>query len=231
MQIHHSPPGPGIIHPMKISTIFFDLDDTLYPASSGLWPVIRRKIGEYMHERLNIPQEQVLDLQMALFRQYGTTLRGLQATYEMDTDDYLAIVHDVPLEEYIGPNPVLEQALQAVPVRKFIFTNGDLEHARRVLRVLRVEQYFEGIIDINAISPYCKPMPEAFEIAFRLAAVSDPRGCVLVDDLPRNTRAAREMGMFSILYGQDTANSDADACLTDWAGLPGVLNGRLNEHG
>lgn len=216
---------------MNISTIFFDLDDTLYPASSGLWAVIRQRIGMYMHSRLNIPADEASALQVSLFQQYGTALRGLQARYDVDTAEYLAFVHDVPLQQYISPDVVLQQTLAGLPARKFIFTNGDIQHARRVLQVLQIEQYFDGIIDITAITPYCKPMPQSFDIALNLAGETDPRRCVLIDDLPRTISAARQLGMFSILFGSSPAQADADATLLDWASLPGLLDGRNHEHG
>ena len=105
-----------------------------------------------------------------------------------------------------------------------IFTNADVSHARRVLTALQLEACFETIVDVNAVAPYCKPMPESFEIAMKLAGETDPRQCVMLDDLPRTTRAARDFGMFTILYGRKEANPDADACCADWRDLPGLLN-------
>ena len=39
---------------MKFTTIFFDLDDTIYPHESGLWEAIKARISQYMHEELGI---------------------------------------------------------------------------------------------------------------------------------------------------------------------------------
>ena len=84
---------------MTITTIFFDLDDTLYPSNSGLWQQIKDRIGLYMLEKLHIPAGQVQTLRRQYFEQYGTTLRGLQANYPFEMLDYLAYVHDVPLAD------------------------------------------------------------------------------------------------------------------------------------
>ncbi|RPH55945.1 MAG: pyrimidine 5'-nucleotidase, partial [Chloroflexi bacterium] len=150
---------------MIISTLFFDLDDTLYPPSSGLWLQIRDRIGRYMLERVGIPADRVRILQRQYFEQYGTTLRGLEANHNIDVADFLAFVHDVPLRDYIQPDPQLRAVLQAIPAKKFIFTNADTKHAERVLRVLELEDCFDGCVDVVAISPYCKPMPQTFSIA------------------------------------------------------------------
>ncbi len=211
---------------MVFTTLFFDLDDTLYPADSGLWPLIAERIGLYMHQRLNIPGDQVLALRRQLFEQYGTTLRGLQINYQVDVPDFLAFVHDVPVSRQITPNPLLRQVLQSLPARKFIFTNADVPHARRVLRALQVEDCFDGIIDVQAIDPYCKPMPEAFKIALQAAGEPDPQRCVMLDDLPRTTRAARQLGLYAILCGHTGPHADADATLAGWDALPALLTER-----
>jgi pyrimidine 5'-nucleotidase len=211
---------------VSYSTIFFDLDDTLYPASSGLWLAIKERIRKYMHERLGIPADLVPGLSGQYYERYGTALRGLQANYHVDMADYLAYVHDVPLADYIHPDLALRSILQALPARKWIFTNADINHAERVVRALGVEDCFNGIVDVVAIEPYCKPMPESFAIALKIAGETDPRCCVMIDDLPRTTRAAREQGLYAVLYGASEPHPDADSTFNDWSVLPALLNGR-----
>lgn len=210
---------------MRFSTVFFDLDDTLYPASSGLWPTLKDRMTDYMVERMQIPAGDVPALREAYFRQYGTTLRGLQAHHSVDVEEYLAYVHDVRLAEYIEPNPVQQAVLAGLTVRKLIFTNADAGHARRVLRELEIEPYFIDIIDVNRMAPHCKPSPKAFELALRVSGERDPSRCVMVDDLPHTTRAAREFGMFAVLFGARTHGGDADAACPDWGTLPAILEG------
>jgi FMN phosphatase YigB (HAD superfamily) len=69
-------------------------------------------------------------------------------------------------------------------------------------------------------------MPESFQIALQVAGESDPGRCVMIDDLPHTTRAAREAGLFTILYGQGGSHPDADAVMDDWGKLPALLDGR-----
>ena len=63
---------------MRFSTLFFDLDDTLYPASTGLWHAIKERMNMFMHERLCLPEAEIPALREQYFKTYGTTLRGLQ---------------------------------------------------------------------------------------------------------------------------------------------------------
>jgi pyrimidine 5'-nucleotidase len=222
---------PSLVKPQRynrgvtFTTVFFDLDDTLYPATSGLWPTLKQRMNHYMTERLHIPAEEVPSLRERYFRQYGTTLRGLQANHVVDIEDYLAFVHDVRLEEYIHPDPVQQSVLAGLPTRNLIFTNADANHARRVLRELQIEGCFIDIIDVNRMEPYCKPSREAFAIAMQAAQESDPGRCVMIDDLPHTTRAAREFGFYSILFGAASPGEAADAACMDWPALAALVNG------
>ena len=208
---------------VRVTTLFFDLDDTLYPASSGLWPTLKERMNRYMIERMAISPEQVPALREQYFRKYGTTLRGLQANHAVDVEDYLAYVHDVRLTDYIQPDPVQQAVLASLPTRNIIFTNADLKHAHRVLQVLQLEPYFAGFVDVNAMDPYCKPSPQAFELALKIAGESEPSRCVMIDDLPHTTRAARELGFRSLLYGTASSSGAADGAFIDWRDLPSIL--------
>jgi pyrimidine 5'-nucleotidase len=208
---------------MRFTTLFFDLDDTLYPSGTGLWRAIKDRMNFYMRERMGIPEKEVPVLREQYFKMYGTTLRGLQARHHVDVEDYLAFVHDLPLKDYLAPNPTQREILASLPGRKLIFTNADVPHARRVLATLQLDDLFDDIVDVNAVAPYCKPMPESFAIAQELAHEPDPRKCVVIDDLPRTTRAALEAGMASLLYGTDEPTTEASGAFTDWNDLPILL--------
>lgn len=200
---------------MRFTTLFFDLDDTLYPASTGLWHAIKERMNLYMREKLAIPEADIPALREHYFTTYGTTLNGLQKHHQVDKGEYLAYVHDLPLKDYLTPNPVVREVIVSLPGRKLIFTNADIPHARRVLQTLELDDLFDTIVDINAVDPYCKPMPESFAIAMDLADEPDPRKCVMIDDLPRTTRAALQVGMASLLYGSDIPTADASGVFTD----------------
>lgn len=195
---------------MTLTTFFFDLDDTLYPPASGLWNALSERMTIYIHERLDIPLEAIPEMRKELFTTYGTTLRGLEAIYHIDGRDFLKFVHDVPLEKYISPNPDLHRILMKIPQQKFIFTNADQHHAQRVLKFLNLDDLFEGIIDIVAVAPYCKPEREAFEIALSKAKPCDAHNSVMIDDLAANISTAHELGFFTIFVGEDgtLVNSD-----------------------
>jgi pyrimidine 5'-nucleotidase len=208
---------------MRFTTLFFDLDDTLYPSSTGLWHAIKDRMNKYMLERLSIPEADIPTLREHYFKTYGTTLNGLQKHHQVDKDEYLAYVHDLPLKDFLTPNPIVRDVIASLPTRNLIFTNADVPHARRVLKALELDDLFDSIVDVNAMAPYCKPMPESFAIAMDLADEPDPRKCVMIDDLPRTTSAALRVGMASLLYGSDIPTSEASGVFTDWRDLPILL--------
>lgn len=212
---------------MDFKTLFIDLDDTVYPADSGVWKAIRQRIDLFVAEKFQLPPDDAARLRQKLFLEYGTTMRGLQAVYHIDEDEYLAFVHDVPLADFLKPDPGLALALKQIPQRKMLFTNADTAHARRVLAVLGLQGCFDEVIDIKAMAPYCKPMLPAFEIALRRAGAAAPSDCLLVDDQPHNIRAARALGIYTVRVSASGPDPEAHATIARLADLPSVLEREL----
>jgi len=177
---------------------FFDLDDTLYPASSGLWDAIGERITQYMIERVGLPPARVGALRDQYFKVYGTTLSGLRLEHGVDADDYLAYVHALPLADYLQPNPALGGMLARLPMTKVIFTNADAAHAQRVLQHLEIGRHFARIVDIRALGFVGKPDPQAYTAALALAGARGAE-CLFVDDAARNLLPARASGMLTVL--------------------------------
>jgi putative hydrolase of the HAD superfamily len=195
---------------MSFTSLYFDLDDTLYPPSSGLWDAIRHRMNEYMQKIVDLPLPEIVKLRQNYLEQYGTTLRGLQTHYAVDSDEYLAYVHDLPLEKYIKPDPELRMILLSLPQRRWIFTNADDKHAARVLNILGIQDCFAGIIDIRAIDFACKPELIAYQRALTVAGDGDPSQCVIFDDALRNLSPARELGFFTVLVGNNGTGGSVD---------------------
>jgi putative hydrolase of the HAD superfamily len=197
---------------MKYSTLLFDLDDTLYPSGNGLWEAIQKRMNAYITDRLQVPLEETAALRKQYYLEYGTTLRGLQHHHNVDPADYLAYVHDLPLDEYLQPQPEMLRLLESLVQDKWIFTNSDAPHAGRVLEVLGLSGCFSGIVDICALDYQCKPEPAAYQKALAIAGNASPGKCIFFDDSARNLRPARDLGIFTVLVG--TEEKDPAACLS-----------------
>jgi putative hydrolase of the HAD superfamily len=195
---------------MRAEILLFDLDDTLYPPTSGLWNKIGDRIDDFIFANIKLPKEEIPTIRSTLYNQYGTTMRGLQILYGIDPHEYLDYVHDVPLERYLKPNPVLKSLLQQIPIRKWIFTNADSKHALRVTDFLGINECFERIVDILDVLPYCKPMPEAYLKALEIMEINDPHKVILFEDTQKNILAARELGFYTVQVGGSPDHSAHD---------------------
>ncbi len=175
--------------------MLLDLDETIYPSSTGLWDLIGDRIFSFIHERLGLNPEEIRTLQYYYFNTYGTTLRGLEIHHGINPRDYLDYVHDVPVEEILSPDPELHAILAGYPQRKLIFTNSDIKHTRRVLNHIGIADLIDGTVDVQDMAPHCKPQPEAFQYALDLFGGIQPDECLFIDDSIRNIETAAGLGM------------------------------------
>ena len=206
---------------MKISTLFIDLDDTVYPATTQVWQLVMKRMYIYMRDFLGIPEEEVPAMRDRLFNRYGTTLRGLQIERGIDAKAYLDYVHDVDLSAILSPDPALQSALASIHLPKIIFTNACESHARNVLGLMQLEDCFDSIIDVVAVQPYCKPELEAYQIALELAGSPDPAAVMMVDDRFENLVTAASLGMRAVLVSETP--QDGFQTIARLAQLPNLL--------
>lgn len=185
-----------------------DLDDTLYPSSSGVMQAMGHLIARYMVERVGISPEDVAGLKRQYYLGYGSTMRGLILHYGVDPEEYLAFVHDLPLAQYIQSNPGLDAMLASIPLRKVVFTNADREHAQRVLDILDVRHHFERIIDIRDFGLRSKPDLSAYHhILDTLNARAEE--CIMVEDAAHNLAPAKALGMLTVLIEDGSSAPDS----------------------
>lgn len=204
----------------------FDLDNTLYPHHSNLFAQIDIRITQFVSELLTLPHDEARNIQKQLYKDYGTTLRGLMELHRIDPDDFLEKVHDI---DYSGlqPDPGLGEAIKALPGRRFIFTNGDRRHAERTAKQLGILDHFDEIFDIVAAELEPKPAKATYERFFKHHGI-EPKKAAMFEDLGRNLEAPKAMGMktvlivprnfeptFSEIWERDPAHDDAVDFVTD----------------
>lgn len=188
----------------------FDLDNTLYPASARLFDLIDERMSAYVSRALACGPGEARQIQKQYFRDHGTTLAGLMKHHGVDPDDFLADVHDIPLER-LARDERLAEALSRLPGRKFVFTNGHQSYADRVLQAIGIGDHFHGLIDIHACSYLPKPDEHGYRLLVERFGI-DPRRAALVEDMAKNLKPAKRMGMTTIWLdnGSDHGNHDAD---------------------
>lgn len=188
----------------------FDLDNTLYPASCRLFDQVDVLIGRYIADLLAIDAAEARRIQKEYFREHGTTLRGLMLQHGVDPHDFLDFVHAIDRTP-VKPNPALADALDRLPGRKFIFTNGSVPHADAVLDRLGIVGRFDDIFDIVAADFEPKPRIEPYRRLVERNRIVAPRAA-MIDDLPVNLAPAAALGMTTVLVRTDSdwAQHEAD---------------------
>src|SRR5687768_4104079 len=116
----------------------FDLDNCLYPASTGLFALIDERMGAYIQRLLDCDPVEARRVQKAHFHKHGTTLAGLMQEHGVDPHDFLDDVHAIPLDR-VQCDDRLANAITRLPGRRFVFTNGDAAYARRVLDAIGLD--------------------------------------------------------------------------------------------
>ncbi len=183
---------------MTFSHIIFDLDGTLYSGEGGLLDEIGKRIELWLQEHLELDAAAASALRQDYLQRYGTTFNGLVAEQPVKVDEYLDFVHDAPIERFLQPDPALGRMLAALPLRRAVYTNGLSEYARRVLRALDVEGYFERVIGIREVGMRSKPDVAAYQRALALLPAR-PEQCIMVEDRAVNLPPARALGMTTVL--------------------------------
>ena len=196
-----------------IKYILFDLDDTLYPKETGLMAAIGQRIHQYIQERVGLDRVAARDLRRYYLQTYGTTLKGLEIHYNVDTEDYLSYVHDVPLGDYLKPNETLDKVLTEIQAEKIVFTNATIEHARRVLKYLGIERHFPRIFDLRANNYENKSQPGVHRRVLDILGAR-PEECLMVEDSVRNLGPAKELGMITVLV-DGSGGDDVDFAIDD----------------
>ncbi len=174
----------------------FDLDNCLYPASTGLFELIDERMGAYIQRLLDCGRTEARRVQKHHFHTHGTTLAGLMKEHGVDPHHFLEDVHKIDLDR-IKSDDRLAGALDLLPGRKFVFTNGDAPYARRVLEAIGVNDRFEHLHDIHASSYKPKPDPFGYGLLCERFDI-DPASALLADDMAINLAPAKALGMTTV---------------------------------
>ena len=174
----------------------FDLDNCLYPASTGLFALIDERMGAYIQRLLDCDLDEARRVQKAHFHEHGTTLAGLMKEHGIDPHDFLEDVHAIPLDR-VQCDERLGRLLPRLPGRRFIFTNGDAPYARRVLEAIGVHDHFDDLHDIHASSYRPKPDPHGYELLCERFGIH-PASALLADDMVQNLAPAKALGMTTV---------------------------------
>jgi putative hydrolase of the HAD superfamily len=216
--------------------LIFDLDDTLYPANTGLAQAVKKNIEDFLVEKCGFGKDKASRLRVELFKSHGSTLAGLRALgYDISADDYHSFVHGRLPYESIKPDSQLRSLLRSINQRKIIFTNSDRIHAMKAMTRLGIEDCFDQIICFETMNPklskstrpgefpvLLKPSIDAVKLAFRVADV-DPHRTLFFDDNVLNVAAGKSLGIRTALVGKTVKSKEADYVLETINNLAQVI--------
>ncbi len=180
-----------------VDTWVFDLDNTLYPPDSALWPQIDDRITNYLMNLYGLDGMGARGLQKHFYHKHGTTLKALLDLGDADPDHFMDFVHNIDRSSLVFNEP-LSIAIGRLPGRKLILTNGSRKHAEDTANALGILHHFEDVFDIKAADYIPKPEPIAFQKFFDKHGV-EPKRAAMFEDLVKNLKAPHDAGMKTVL--------------------------------
>jgi len=208
---------------MPFDLAVIDLDNTLYAADAGVFARMDRRMTDFVARELGVDEAEANRLRLKYWKEYGTTLRGMMLHHGMEAEPFLHDVHDIDAHECLKADPELDAALSRLPGRKVIHTNGIREHAERILAALGIAHHFERIYDIRFDHYIPKPSRELLAKLLAAEGVA-PERALVVDDMPDNLQAARDLGCRTVWISRNTTNHHWDYHLPSLHPLPDALS-------
>lgn len=185
---------------MKYSHLLFDMDNTLYPASSDMDKGITRRMLECVADFFHCDMEKAAALRAERIVHYSTTLEWLRAEGMTDVEGFLAHVHPDNEADELLPQPALRDFLISLNMPMSILSNAPHEHADRVLAKLGVADLFEAVTDIRDAGFNGKPYPGAYQAALKKVGATI-ENTLFLDDMQKYTDGWVALGGTAVLIG------------------------------
>ena len=176
--------------------LLLDLDGTVYQDLESVFGQVSKLMTKYISEKLSVDLKKAKELQTNYFYKYNTSLNGLMIHHDIPPKEFLKYVHDIDLS-FMKKDLVLREELKNLNMRKLIFTNGSIDHAKNVLIHLGIDDLFENIFDITDAEYQPKPEPKAFDLMTKKFNL-DPSETIYVEDIAKNLSIGKERGCTTV---------------------------------
>lgn len=143
-------------------------------------------IDAYFVKHLSLDWAEATRLHQQYYKDYGLAIEGLVRHHKIDPLEYNTQVDDaLPLESILSPDVELRQMLQDIDkskVKMWLFTNAYVTHGKRVVKLLGIDDLFEGMTycDYGADKLLCKPDAKMFDKAMSEAGATKDEECFFV---------------------------------------------------
>ena len=184
----------GDIGLMGITYILLDLDNTIYPSSTGLLDEVGQRMTSYVMNHFAVSRREAKEMRTGFRNRYGATLTGLiEADPSVDIEGFLEFTHPREIDRYLPKLPGLTDMLSRISVPLSVLTNSPMEHALRVLEHLEIRDCFDRIFDLRFNGYKGKPAKALYERVLR--EIQREAGEVLfVDDHTDYLESFRNLG-------------------------------------
>ncbi|KAL2861088.1 putative pyrimidine 5'-nucleotidase [Aspergillus lucknowensis] len=179
---------------------FFDIDNCLYSRKSNIHDEMQKLIHEFFVHHLSLNEDDAHMLHMKYYKEYGLAIEGLTRHHKIDPLEFNRQVDDaLPLDNILKPDLKLRKLLEDIDrdkVKLWLLTNAYVTHALRVVKLLQVDDLFEGITYCDYARPplICKPTQMMYDKAEKDAGASSSEQCYFVDDSALNCKHAAARG-------------------------------------
>jgi putative hydrolase of the HAD superfamily len=203
----------------------FDLDNTLHDATAQIFPHINRSMRLYIEQYLGVDEAEATRIRQDYWHRYGATLLGLMRHHDANPRDFLRQTHQFErLDRMVVFDRALRGMLRHLPGRKIVFSNAPAHYTEAVLDILGIRQLFTSVWSIERLAFQPKPMQQAFRRLLKGERLDASR-CIFVEDSPANLKAARRLGMTTVLISRGIrVPAYVDLRLQSVLDLPRVLN-------
>lgn len=189
----------------------FDLDNTLHNASAEIFPQISINMNQWIADNCGTDGARLTDaqadtLRQQYWRQFGATLLGISRTPGKRAESFLKAAHQFKdLPSMVHAEKGLRALINRLPGRKVLLTNSAGSYAKRILRILGLQNTFSRIISIENmhIARAFTPKPSKRYFRYLPAHLKTTSAqCILVEDDVHSLKTAKITGMKTVLVTQ-----------------------------
>jgi putative hydrolase of the HAD superfamily len=180
----------------------FDLDDTLHHASHAIYAAIDRGMTDYVMRQLALDEAAADALRRDYWRRYGATLLGLVRHHGIDPRHFLHTTHDFDVAALLRAERGLLAFFARLPGRKLLLTNAPDAYAKQVVRELRLHRHLGRRYAIESMRIHGQWRPKPSRLMLRALLARErvaASAAILVEDSPKNLKAARAVGLRTVL--------------------------------
>ncbi len=188
-----------MIYQNSFQNWIFDLDNTLYDINLGLFKKISNRITDFIMSKYSLDIDQAKKIQKEYYLKYGLTLRGLIVEKKLEPEEFLDYVHDVEHPE-LKKNDQLISKIRILEGKKIIFTNATSKHAKKILKILELEDDFDQIIDIKDLGYIPKPDKRSYKKLLECLNLTKENldKTIFFEDTVKNLIPAKELGITTV---------------------------------